>query len=346
MDYIMKLSPDDEVWLTLENPRIPQALQQGQILVRMQLVIWDHVKEYWQNASQKRMRMAGVCENIVKRWKFTLLSAPYAAWYDNVQSKKRLVQAAQTILNHWNKLIMSVPFFTWYDRVREAKVLGKVRTVQDVVEERAERRRKLSNMTPTQLALERARSLVSENMAAGVEVQEVRHSDTSSPIEVYTLPLDNGAIEGELHAASLQLQSLPLSLGHNQLDSTDEDSGRDDPIANGIADELHALQEFSRRTEDLGRKECCNETDALLMQDQEENKKIWSEEASDEQIEENFEDEDSYSETSIHSKEIDDELNEASLQLRNLKSSLTGIMIRNFGSRIPHAEFGYPPPFS
>jgi hypothetical protein len=184
-------------------------------------------------------------------------------------------------------------------------------------------------------------------MAAGVEVQEVRHSedDTSSPIEVYTLPLDNGAIEGELHEASLQLQSLPLSLGHNQLDSTDEDSGRDDPLANGITDELHALQEFSRRTEDLGRIECYNEIDALLMEDQEENKKIWSEEASDEQIA-IFEDEDSYSDTSIYSKEIDDELNEASLQLRNLKSSLTGIMIRNFGSRTPPAEFGYPPPFS
>ena len=354
MDYIMKLSPDDEVWLTLENPRIPQALQQGQILVRMQLVIWDHVKEYWQNASQKRMRMAGVCENIVKRWKSTLLSAPYAAWYDNVQSKKRLVQAAQTILYHWNKLTMSVPFFTWYDRVREAKVLGKVKTVQDVVEERAERRRELSNMTPTQLALERARSLVSENMAAGVDVQEVRHSedDTSSPIEVYTLPIDNGAIEGELHAASLQLQSLPLSLGHNQLDSTDEDSGLDDPIANGIADDLHALQEFSRRTEDLGRKECYNAGTDTLLTSCKTKKKIWSEEASDEQIEldddgeENFEDEDSYSNTSIYSKEIDDELNEASLQLHNLRSSLTGIMIRNFGSRTPPAEFGYPAPFS
>ena len=30
-----------QVWLQLQNPRIPSALQQGQILVRMQLVLWE-----------------------------------------------------------------------------------------------------------------------------------------------------------------------------------------------------------------------------------------------------------------------------------------------------------------
>jgi hypothetical protein len=39
--FIGSLHPDDEVWLQLQNPRIPTALQQGQVLARMQLVLWD-----------------------------------------------------------------------------------------------------------------------------------------------------------------------------------------------------------------------------------------------------------------------------------------------------------------
>jgi hypothetical protein len=38
---LVQFQPEDEVWLQLHNPRIPRALQQGQVLARIQLVLWD-----------------------------------------------------------------------------------------------------------------------------------------------------------------------------------------------------------------------------------------------------------------------------------------------------------------
>jgi len=41
LEHLLHIQPEEEVWLQLDNPRIPQALQQGQVLACMRLVLWE-----------------------------------------------------------------------------------------------------------------------------------------------------------------------------------------------------------------------------------------------------------------------------------------------------------------